>query len=366
MAEDMLFLTNVPSPYRVDFFNELGKQCDLTVLFEKTTSDERDNSWRNYKFENFKGIFLKGFSLNADTALSFEVIKYVKDRKFDKIICTNVASPTGMIAIQYMKQHKIPYFIEGDGGFAKSGYGFKEHIKKHFIGGAKGYFSTSAVHDDYYVTYGAPKEKIYRYPFTSLKSNDIAKTVISEEEKIKIRNELKIKEKQIVLAVGQFIHRKGFDVLLNAVEKLPKNIGFYFVGGKPTEEYLKIRNEKNLTNIHFVGFKNKSELKKYYMAADLFVHPTREDIWGLVINEAMAHGLPIITTNRCIAGLELVEDNVNGFVIDVDNVDMLSARIVEILMHKDIKELGENSLSKISEYTIEKMAEKHIDILNRL
>lgn len=129
MAEDMLFLTNVPSPYRVDFFNELGKQCDLTVLFEKTTSDERDNSWRNYKFENFKGIFLKGFSLNADTALSFEVIKYVKDRKFDKIICTNVASPTGMIAIQYMKQHKIPYFIEGDGGFAKSGYGFKEHIK---------------------------------------------------------------------------------------------------------------------------------------------------------------------------------------------------------------------------------------------
>lgn len=199
-----------------------------------------------------------------------------------------------------------------------------------------------------------------------MKSNDIAKTVISEEEKIKIRNELKIKEKQIVLAVGQFIHRKGFDVLLNAVEKLPKNIGFYFVGGKPTEEYLKIRNEKNLTNIHFVGFKNKSELKKYYMAADLFVHPTREDIWGLVINEAMAHGLPIITTNRCIAGLELVEDNVNGFVIDVDNVDMLSARIVEILMHKDIKELGENSLSKISEYTIEKMAEKHIDILNRL
>ena len=129
----LLFITNVPSPYRVDFFNELGKLCELTVLFEKATYSERDDSWKNYRFENFEGIFLNGISINTDTAFSFGVIKYIKDKRFDNIICANVSSPTGMIAIQYMKLHKIPYYIEGDGGFAKNGKGIKERIKKHFI-----------------------------------------------------------------------------------------------------------------------------------------------------------------------------------------------------------------------------------------
>ena len=75
----VLFITNVPSPYRVDFFNELGKFCDLTVTFEKRTSDERDKSWLQYKFENFKGIFLKGISLNTDTAFCFGLKKIIKN-----------------------------------------------------------------------------------------------------------------------------------------------------------------------------------------------------------------------------------------------------------------------------------------------
>ena len=60
--------------------------------------------------------------------------------------------------------------------------------------------------------------------------------------------------------------------------------------------------ENDLTNVHFVGFKTKEQLEDYYRAADLFVLPTREDIWGLVVAEAMAYGLGVITTNRCNAG----------------------------------------------------------------
>ena len=54
----ILVLTNIPSPYRVDFFNEWGKYCDLTVAFEKEASDERDNSWKKYQFTHFKGVLL--------------------------------------------------------------------------------------------------------------------------------------------------------------------------------------------------------------------------------------------------------------------------------------------------------------------
>lgn len=81
--------------------------------------------------------------------------------------------------------------------------------------------------------------------------------------------------------------------------------------------------ENNLTQIHFEGFKTKEELAMYFKAADIFVHPTREDIWGLVINESMAYGLPVITTNKCVAGMELITNK--ECLIDTDNSEQLKS-----------------------------------------
>ena len=359
----VLYLTNVPAPYRVDFFNEWGKYCDLTVLFEKRTSDERDKSWSNYTFENFKGVFLKGKTINTDTAICFEVIKYIKSEKYDKIICDNFSSPTGIIAIEYMRLLGRRFYLESDGGFPKGGKGFKEKFKKHIISGTEGYFSTSEELDKYYLQYGAKKENIYRYPFTSIKEKDILTDIINDEQKKEIRKKLNICEKKMVLAVGRFVHLKGFDVLLKAANTLPENIGYYFVGGEPTEEYIDLKNKYNLNNVHFVGFKSKAELTEYYKAADLFVLPTRGDIWGLVINEAMANALPVITTNRCIAGLELVKDGENGYIVDVDDIEAFSNKIDKILFQDDIKAFSKKSIEIAKEYTIEHMVERHIEIL---
>ena len=59
----ILWLTNIPSPYRVDFFNELGKLCELTVLFEKKAASDRDDSWKNFEAKNFTPVFLKTYTL---------------------------------------------------------------------------------------------------------------------------------------------------------------------------------------------------------------------------------------------------------------------------------------------------------------
>ncbi len=362
----VLFLTNVPSPYRVDFFNELGKFCDLTVVFEKNTSTERDKSWGEYQFNNFKGIFLKGISIGPDTAICFGVKKIIKNGKFDKIICTNFLSPTGMIAISYMRKNKINYYLESDGGFAKSGKGFKENLKRYFIKGASGYFSTAKIHDEYYKFYSADETKIYRYPFSSISENDLLKTPTLNEEKLSLRKKLNINENFVILAVGQFIYRKGFDILLKSAVNLPKNIGIYFVGGIPTDEYKCLVSENNLTNVHFIGFKNKADLKEYYKLADIFVLPTREDIWGLVVNESMANALPVITTDKCIAGLELVKQEKTGIIIPSNNVDSLTVAINTLLNDNNLlQEMKFNCLKKINEYTIENMVKRHIEILEK-
>lgn len=355
----ILFITTIPSPYRVSFFNELGKLADLTVLFEKNTSDERDSSWSKYRFEDFKGIVMNGKAVSVNTAFCLSVIKYLK-KGWDYIVVCNISTPTGMLAIQYMKLHHISYWIEGDGGFAKTGKGLKEIIKRHFIKGAEGYFSTSREHDKYYLTYGAPKDKIYRYPFTSIGNKEIINHNCTIDEKHTLRKELEMPESRIVITVGQFIPRKGFDVLLQAAQNLPSNIGFYFIGGTPTEEYLLL--SKGQDNIHYIGFTNPEKLKKYYQAADIFVFPTREDIWGLVINEAMACGLPIITTDKCIAGLELVEANKNGFIIPINSPQDIIKSIEYCYQNDNYIKFGTHSLSIIRQYTFEKMAKRHMEV----
>lgn len=357
----VLFIANVPSPYRVDFFNELGKYCDLTVLFEKETSDERDKSWKNYKFKNFRGIVLQGKSINTDTAFCPGVLKYVLDRSFNKIICATFTDTTGMLAVQTMKLFRIPYYLECDGGFAKNGKGLKEQIKKFMIRGAIGYFSTGRTCDEYYMTYGADKSKLIRYPFSSLWESDLVEAIPTEEEKSRLKKELGIEEKTVILTVGQFIPRKGFDILLSATRKFPKDVGFYFIGGIPTEEYLLNRDKFGLETVHFEGFKQKSELAKYYRTADLFVLPTREDIWGLVVQEAMAYGLPVISTDRCVAALELVIPNENGYIVPSEDADSLKKYILKIITSdKKMKSFGVKSLEIIKSYTIEKMVECHL------
>ena len=356
----VLFLTNVPSPYRVDFFNELGKYCDLTVVFEKKTSNERDESWKNYKFNTFKGIFLKGISISTDSAFCFGLKKIIKNGKFDYTICANFSSPTGMLAISYMRKNKISYYLESDGGFAKGGKGLKEKIKKYFIKGATGYFSTSKQHDLYYLAYGAQFDKIHRYPFTSLKRKDIDSETVSFKQKEQIRKRLGIKEKKVVISVGRFSYLngygKGYDVLLK-VAKTNNDIGWYIIGGQPTEEFAKMK--QGLDNVHFIDFLAKDALKEYYRAADVFVLMSMGEAWGLVINEAMASGLPIITTNKCVAGLELVDDE-NGTLIDVGDYKKLQTMIEMFFADSCLlKKLSKNSLIKIQKYTIENMAKMH-------
>lgn len=359
----ILWLTNIPSPYRVDFFNELGKYCQLTVLFEREFSLERDKSWKQFSTENFQAIFLKGKRIGVAESFCPSVKKYLKKNEYDYIVVTNFSSFTGMIAIQYMKRKKIPYVIEGDGAFAGSGKGLKERVKKYLLSSAQLYLGTAEEHDKYYLTYGAKQEKIFRYPFSSIRKNDVLSKCVSDTEKAHLKQSLGMTESVVLLAVGQFIPRKGYDVLIKAMAKQSKEVGCYIVGGEAPKEYCELAERLGVQNVHFVGFTKKEALKRYYRAADVFVHPTREDIWGLVVNEAMAQGLPVISTNRCIAALELIQEGKSGYVVPVEEIEALADKIGKLSMDKSLRvSMAEKALRIICGYTIEEMAKRHMEI----
>lgn len=363
----ILFTTHTPAPYRGDFFNELGKLCDLTVLYECKKAGYRDAKWQGDRAEHYKEIFLEGKQVTDESAICFSVFKYLKDKSYDLIVVGIYSTPTGMMAILYLNNKGIPFILNIDGGFIKDDAAIIRMVKKYFLSSPAAWLSSGGKPTEYLLHYGARKENIYRYPFTSLKKEDILPEIVSDEKKKMMKSKLKINEPKMVVSVGQFIPRKGFDVLMNACRDIDENTGIYIIGGEPSEEYLQLKETLALENVHFVGFKTKAELKEYYLAADLFVLPTREDIWGLVVNEAMAYGLPVITTDKCVAGLELVKDDENGFIVPVGDEKALAEKIDIVLADDDLcRNMAKKSLEKISEYTIENMAKVHMAIFEKI
>ena len=359
----ILFITNIPVPYRIDFYNELGKRVDLTVVFEAKGASDQGIKF-NYNLENiknFKAVFLKDGDI-CEKKIDIRIFKYLLS-EYDEVVLTSYSYYTEMAYLILRKLFGKPYYLSSDGGIIKHDENvLKKSWKKFLISGAKGYFSPSKVADEYLEYYGAKKSRIHRYPFTSYGESTQIQTLICESEKRKIKDKLGILEQRLVLGVGQFIYRKGWDILLEAMKNVPGDTALCIIGGKATDEYKKIVKENSLKHIYFEEFMNNELLVEYYKAADIFVLPTREDIWGLVINEAMNFGLPIITTTSCVAGLELVQNNVNGYLIENINSTNayieLSKKIVKLINNRTIREnMARASFNKIKGYSIEKMAE---------
>ena len=359
----VLFLTNFASPYRVHFFDELSKYMDVTVLYSDRVEEikHRNAQWFEQGQGGFHPVQLTKVASVGEENLCLDVIPWLK-KKFDHIIIGGYSSPTAILAMVWLRLHRIPFYMEVDGGLIRQEGKLKYLVKKTLVCLANRWLSTGKYTTKYLVHYGAKEERIAHYPFSSLYEKDILKAPVLPQEKKRLRETLGIPEGNMVLAIGQFIHRKGFDVLMEAAAGLDKNTGVYIVGGEATEEYRQLREKLGADNVHFLGFQKKDVLAAYYKAADLFVLPTREDIWGLVINEALAYGLPTITTDRCVAGLELIRDGVNGFVVPVEDTKALEEKIRAVL-DGDMQEMGAAALEAVRPYTLENMAKVHAEIL---
>lgn len=361
----LLFVTNFASPYRVDFCNELGREYDLTVAYERQKLSDRDDRWTGDTTRRFAEVYLELKPRGNSESVGVAIARYIQQNPFDMVLFSGYASPAVIVAILYCKLRRIPYCIEFDGGYNKRDSFLKRCLKKVLVSSAKALFITCRDLYDYLCDLGVPTHKLHTYPFSSIKQAEMLERVPTAAEKRERKERLGISESKVILAVGRFIPLKGFDVLLKAVQATDRTVGVYFIGGEPPAQYVAMKERYQLSNVHFVDFMNKETLREWYQAADLLVHPTRKDIWGLVINEAMACGLPVISTDRCIAAKELITDGENGYVVPVGDAAALAEKIQTVMQDDALRAaMSENSLKVIAPYTTENMAQAHVDIFN--
>lgn len=359
----ILYIVNICAPYRVDFFNELGKNNDLVVIFESEKVNNRSDTWYKKNFENFKGIILKDESIIFKLK---DVIKTINGGNFDHIVLGGYSTKIGVLLSIYFKINKTKYVLNTDGAILKKETWIKYNLKKMLISSANKWLSSGDVTSDYLKNYGAKEKEIFKYPFTSIYNRDIlTENEISISKKEFFKRKLNINEEVCIVCVSRFIKSKGIEDLLNSLNDY-ENVGLYIIGGRPTNEYTEIIEKKRLKNVHFIDFLKKNEVDEYYMAGDLFVLPTKSDVWGLVINEAMAKGLPILTTDMCNAGVELIENEVNGYIVKSGNLVELRDKLHFLIVNEKIRlQIANNNIKKIKKYTIENMAKVTEEILEK-
>lgn len=361
----VLFLTNLPAPYRVKFFTELGKKCELTVLYERESASDRDEKWKVEAGKTYKEIYLNGWKINEDNAFCPAVVKHLSN-DYDTIVVGMYSTYTAMLAMLWMKIKGIKYVISTDGGFIHQESKKKKKFKKFWISSADYWIGTGKMARDYLCYYGAKNDRIFDYPFTSVDQEDIISEIPTAQSKKKLREKLGIEADKVVISVGRFIYLKGFDVLLDASKRVYHPNTEYIIIGGDEEAFVKNVSPDIPAYVKVFPFMSKQELFQYYLASDLFVLPTRGDVWGLVVNEAMACGLPVITTNKCGAGIELIKNGVNGMVVDANDSESLAKAIQMMLYSSNLIEQSKNAVATSRNYTYQSMAKCCYDIFKKM
>jgi glycosyltransferase involved in cell wall biosynthesis len=275
---------------------------------------------------------------------------------------SNYSSVNNLIQFILLRLLGSRYFYEFDGAIIRNDKFITKIYKKFILSGSLGFFSPSELTDQYIKVYNKDS-KIFRYPFSSLSINDINRNQKSIKNGINSRNKFEIR----IISVGQFIYRKGFDILLKAINLLPKQleIKLKIIGGIPNEELKKLKELSPFkNNIDFIDYLSKDKLDEHYEKSDIFILPTREDIWGLVVNEALSKGIPVITSDKCGAGLELIKNAYNGFIFKSEDITELYSLILKVSNEpKLLLEMKNNCINSIKDFTIENMAIIHKEVL---
>lgn len=354
---NVCWISNAPSPYKVELMNLLGHKMNLLCLFETRAESDREKSWYSYDFSSFQADYL-----NEGDAK--QIIR--KAAKFyDCLIDSDYSSRICMYAVRCFHKQKKPVFLHADGGLAIPRGLVDKAIS--FVMKHHDYAMSSGMETDkYFRYYGFPAERIFHYHMSCMSEAELKQAAAMRTQKEDCRKQCSFQEPFILLSVGQQIPRKGYDILAQAMADVPEEIGLYIAGGQPEPSVSRIIAENHLSNVHFIPFRSKEDLKFCYAGADVFVLPTRYDIWGLVINEAMAFGLPVISTDRCVAAMEFSSQADNAVIVPSERPDLLSKAIQKLYSDQKLRTLlSERSLEGIRPFSLEQMAEDFKEILER-
>ena len=356
------FVSQNVAPFRLNWMEELSKYFDI-VFYHLGEYHETVNK-----------KYISGFKTAlpceniAKKFLSFHIfdIQKILDANADLLLLDGYGFIGQVFLIAALNRRKIPYYLTMDGGFIPEKENvLKKAVKKFCMKNAAAILSTSLDTDRFINHYCENAVPIYRHYFSSVYSSDIIE--YDREKKLYFKKKYGLENKFTVICVGRFIPVKGFDILLKAARQLKDEAVFLFVGGTPTEGYNELISSLPSESVRFIDFVGKEKLKEYYLASDVFAMPSRGDVWGLVVGEAMATGLPVISSDKCLASKAMIEDDINGYIIESEDPRAYCDRIRKLKEDPKLcQKMILNNIEKIKQYAIDVSAKHDHETINKI
>jgi glycosyltransferase involved in cell wall biosynthesis len=368
---------NILNPHIIPLFEKLYQEKDYDFKFFFASESESNRLWKtevNKKFDykilpkialEFRGKDLFTYFINP--TIIFELIKYNPD----VIIVGGWDIFAYQIAFLYAKLFRKKFILRS--GSTKYEKSWRRTISKPLvrlmIRGADALIVYGTRAKEYLISLGAKSKKIF-IAYNTIDIESFQKELKKwKNQKREVKEEIGIETEKVILFVGQLIERKGVIHLIKTFRKLKKGIagvGLLIVGhGQQERELKELVKKDKIKDVCFYGGADWPEVAKFYAIADLFVLPSTEEVWGLVINEAMAAGLPVITTDRVGASVDLVEEGKNGAVVKSGDIHELSLAMKKILRNpKILVEMSKESERKIGTFNLDAQTKGALKAIN--
>jgi glycosyltransferase involved in cell wall biosynthesis len=368
-------LTNILTPYRIPLFAAMQKHVDeLTVLL--MAEREENRQWQlggvPFKTRCLPGFHIKPPSYDVSVHVNYGVFRALREIGPD-VILSGGFGPANVAALLYCKLNRKrlvnwAHLTLRDGANASF---IKRAIRRWFAVRSDGCVAESTQAREAFIHYGADPDRVL-VSLMPLDVNRIHQAVMEHRAAPDFAAGRARYEGPVLLSIGQIIARKGYAELFTIYERL------LALGHKPTllivgdgpdrPRFMRMAEGKGWERVHFTGFVQPSELPLYLALSNVFLFHTLYDPFGLVLSEAMAAELPVVSSIHAASTHDLIEEGVTGFTMDPADPETAAATIHKVLALSPAQRaaIGRTAYRRVVEYDTEIAAEKTVRFLESL
>lgn len=292
-----------------------------------------------------------------------EIWAEVRSGRYDAVWLHGYNYAASVLAFIAARSKRIPVLMRGETHIALSRPGWKRALRDRLLSIAyrfvDAFLAIGTSNRAYYRSLGVPASRIFEVPYTVDNERFIAASSLTSEERGEVRAHYGLPETvPVILYASKFMRRKHPDSLIRAAAILRdrgREAAILMVGaGEMEAELRELARSLHLADVVFGGFVNQADLPRVYGASDIFVLPASDEPWGLIVNEVMCAGLPVVVGSLVGCVADLVHEGINGRRVKAGDDSSLADALEEIIADPARRlAMGKESLAMIRNWSYE-------------
>ncbi len=359
-----LLVTDIPAPWREKVYEIVHRRLGDAFHVAYCSHNEKRRLW-TFRHGNHSKTIMKSLSIGNDDwerFINVEIVPLLLRERPNVVICFSL-NPTVIITYLVSKLMHSKTIVFADTWLGRDeGINWIQRMMRKIIYNCFG---------DAYI--GASRQTLKMYKYYNNKAKDqalfLSALCADNEYYESVLKSANVEKKFDLLFSGRIVELKNPLFIADVAEKVKEKRGHCSVlimgdGDRGLKEGMFEKFKQAGIHCKYAGFVEHSKLPQFYSQAKILLLPTSRDCWGVVINEAMISGLPVITTDRTAAAGELVIDGKNGFVLPLD-ADLWADKIVDLLENSDkLEKFTKAAKETVREFNFAKAADGIIAAIN--